>query len=170
MRVYIGKISNLSKQELQSLVTSSNSLSEILRQLDLKTSSGNFRSLKRKLIKEQIDFSNIKTEKYKIHSFRKKIPLEEILVVNSNYSNPYKMKQRLIKEGLLLLECNICHIGPIWNNLPLNLQLDHINGIFNDNRLENLRMVCPNCHSQTETFAARNKKPKLAGAPGLEPR
>jgi hypothetical protein len=49
-------------------------------------------------------------------------------------------------------------IGPNWNNKGLVLQLDHINGVHNDNRVENLRILCPNCHSQTDTFCAKNIK------------
>ena len=55
-------------------------------------------------------------------------------------------------------ECAICGIGPVWCDQPLVLQLDHINGVNNDNRIENLCYLCPNCHSQTPTFAGRNSR------------
>ena len=62
-----------------------------------------------------------------------------------------------VKEKILEEKCSICNINNIWNNKKLVLQLDHINGNNKDNRLENLRMLCPNGHSQRETFAGRNK-------------
>jgi transposase-like protein len=64
------------------------------------------------------------------------------------------------RNGLLKHECQECGLGPVWNNKPLVLHIDHINGINNDHRLENLRYLCPNCHSQTETYAYRNAKRK----------
>jgi len=62
------------------------------------------------------------------------------------------------KHNLLPDYCSECGILPKWNGSPLRLQIDHINGNRNDNRIDNLRVLCPNCHSQTHTFAGRNKK------------
>lgn len=67
------------------------------------------------------------------------------------------LKRLLIKEDVIQNKCFCCGIDPIWNNKPLVFVLDHINGVNNDNRLENLRLLCPNCNSQTETFSGRNK-------------
>jgi len=61
---------------------------------------------------------------------------------------------------LNIVECQICGQKPMWNNKPLTLQLDHINGNSDNNYSENLRLICPNCHTQTETFAARNMRQK----------
>lgn len=66
--------------------------------------------------------------------------------------------KRIIKERELIpYVCQICNIGPEWNNKPMPLILDHINGINNDNRLENLRFICSNCDSQLDTYKSRNK-------------
>ena len=88
-----------------------------------------------------------------------KIPLDDILIVGSSYNRGH-LKQRLLDEKLLKNKCYVCDLDPIWNNMVLVLRLDHINGIYNDCRLENLRMICPNCDSQTETYSGRNKKYK----------
>ena len=84
--------------------------------------------------------------------------MEDILVENSTYTNRTALKERLIKEKILEYKCAICGNEGIWNGNPLTLQLDHINGINNDHRIKNLRFLCPNCHSQTETFSGRNKR------------
>lgn len=67
-------------------------------------------------------------------------------------------KKRLIDEGYKINLCEICGQTDTWNNQPLTLQLDHINGRSFDNRLENLRILCPNCHSQTPTYGSKNRQ------------
>ena len=91
------------------------------------------------------------------------IPISELLVIGRKTSNDY-LKKRLLREGLIENKCSECGINTVWNNKNLNLQLDHVNGINNDNRIENLRLLCPNCHSQTVTFGSRNKKFLRGGA------
>ncbi len=71
-----------------------------------------------------------------------------------------KLKSIVKNNKLIFYECYICKNLGFHLNKPLNLQLDHINGISNDNRLENLRWLCPNCHSQTENYAGRNRRGK----------
>ena len=78
----------------------------------------------------------------------------------SNYSR-WNLKRRLIKEGLLENKCEVCNQPPMWNGATLVLVLDHKNGKNNDHRLENLRLLCPNCHSQTPTFAGRARRLNL---------
>ena len=87
----------------------------------------------------------------------KTIPLEDILVEDSSY-HTNDLKKRLLKEHILANECAICDQKPTHAGKELVLQLDHINGINNDHRIENLRILCPNCHTQTVTWG--RKKPK----------
>ena len=91
------------------------------------------------------------------HRFKAK-PLEEILVSQSTYRNTTSLKKRLLKNHLLENKCYMCDLKTEWNKKTLVLILDHINGIPTDNRLLNLRLLCPNCNSQTPTFAGRNRK------------
>lgn len=67
-------------------------------------------------------------------------------------------KKTLLNQGKLINKCAICKMEPIWNNKPLMLQLDHINGDHSNNNIENLRLLCPNCHTQTDTYTGRNSK------------
>lgn len=85
-----------------------------------------------------------------------KYSLEDIFKKNSTYKNMSSLKKRLVREGLLDYKCAICGNSGYWQDKPLSLHIDHINGINNDNRLDNLRFLCPNCHSQTVTYCGRN--------------
>jgi Zn finger protein HypA/HybF involved in hydrogenase expression len=83
------------------------------------------------------------------------IPNEDAFVEGSKYTTLF-LKARIEKDDLLEYKCAECSISS-WRDKKIVLELDHINGINNDNRLENLRYLCPNCHSQTDTFRGRNK-------------
>jgi hypothetical protein len=82
-------------------------------------------------------------------------PLEEILVANSSYPRG-KLKRRLLRAGLKQPICEMCGQDEAWNGRRMSLILDHINGVSNDNRLENLRIVCPNCAATLDTHCGRN--------------
>lgn len=85
-----------------------------------------------------------------------KIPTKEILDGKHPYYQTLKLKKRLLKEGIKENKCDICEITT-WNGKPISMQLDHIDGNSHNHKLENLRMTCPNCHSQTETYCGKNK-------------
>lgn len=149
----------MDKQELIDIVNQAVCIGDILQELGFKNCGGNPRTLKQRLDADSIDYSHLIVNFGK--STKPKYSLCEILVVNSSY-NRHTLKRRLIRAGLIENKCYECGLTDNWNNKPITLVLDHINGTHNDNRIENLRLLCPNCNSQTPTFAGRNKKYKYS--------
>lgn len=150
----------LTKEELQNLVDSSDCLKEIILKTGNKPFERNFDILRFRVDELEIDTSSLKDRSKKLRQSvsqkgadSNKIPLEKILVIDSKYNNS-QLKDRLLREGLLLNICAECGIAE-WRGKTLVIQLDHVNGDSSDNRLDNLRMLCPNCHSQTETFCKK---------------
>ena len=86
----------------------------------------------------------------------KLIPLEEVLNGDHPYYQTGKLKRQILKHQTLPYECAECGITE-WHGKELSLHLDHINGDSSDHRIQNLRFLCPNCHSQTDTYCGRNK-------------
>jgi hypothetical protein len=109
-----------------------------------------------------LDTSHWKGQRHGTTGQPRKLPWDEVLIENSPYRLGAGRKARLIKEGILQNQCYICGGSPEWMGQPLSLVLDHINGVRNDNRLGNIRLVCPNCNSQLPTFCGRNLKNKIA--------
>lgn len=146
-------------EELKAACSTSFSIRETLTKIRLKPAGGNYKTIHKQIKECQIDVSHWTGQghlKGKQHSWALKIDLKDILVVNSKYTGTSSLKRRLIKENILKNECVECKLGPSWNNKLLILHLDHENGINDDNRIENLRLLCPNCHSQTATYTGRN--------------
>lgn len=157
------KIWKIPTEEIQQALDECNSYTEILERLNLNPYSGMRTTFMSRIKQENYDLSKFEknSNEYKkfisIEKFTKsnKKDILSILTENSNYSRVH-LKSRLISENILENKCSECSLFGMWNNKPITLQLDHINGIRNDNRIENIRLLCPNCHSQTHTFAGRN--------------
>ena len=88
--------------------------------------------------------------------WNEKYPLENVMVENSTYPR-HSLKTRILENNLIEYRCACCGIGPEWQGNPMPLILDHINGINNDNRLQNLRFVCSNCDTQLPTYKSKNR-------------
>jgi Zn finger protein HypA/HybF involved in hydrogenase expression/predicted nucleic acid-binding Zn ribbon protein len=159
-RIKTSKIWVIDKEELQFLLDNSSSIAEVIEKIGLDPYNGNHKTLNQRIKEENFDLSkleNNRTIKNKQIGIKNRFPLNNILTENSNY-NRSQLKKRLVEDNLLEYKCSSCGIIDVWNNKPISLQLDHINGINNDNRLKNLRFLCPNCHSQTETYCGKHRK------------
>lgn len=84
-------------------------------------------------------------------------PLDQILIADSDYSTA-RLKTRLVEGAILEDRCVGCGLLPEWNGQPITLQLDHIDGNHRNHLIENLRILCPNCHTQTPTFGSKNRR------------
>lgn len=144
------------KEALEEAVKNNETISGVLRDLGISVLAGNFTTFRKKVAVFGLDISHFADRKAGRHPSRLRFSLDEILVVNSTYRSRSSLTRRLLKSKLLVYSCASCGVKD-WCNRPLVLHLDHINGINNDNRIENLRLLCPNCHSQTDTYAGRNR-------------
>ena len=150
----------MSKDEFAKLVKESSTISEILRHFYMENKGGNYKTIKNRCIEDNIDTSHItlglgsnRGRKFKVRKF----PLSLVLTEASTYSRTL-LKKRLVDESVLEYKCECCGNKGVWEGKTISLQLEHKNGINNDNRIENLCFLCPNCHSQTPTFSGKNKK------------
>jgi len=149
------------EENIANQVSKSRSITEALNNIGIKARSGNFSTLKKYIKKYKMDISHFDPiaagmEKKKGTRFQP-ISLTEILNGNHPTYKTYSLKHRLIKEGILQNNCNSCKNEGHWRGRRLVLDLDHINGISDDHHLENLQLLCPNCHSQTPTFKTKKR-------------
>lgn len=150
----------MDKKLFRELVESHETYVGILKKFGYSGKGGSGITLRQRIKKEGIDCSHIqKNNSGRKFLNRKKIPLEEVMIKNSTYSRGH-LKKRLLKNGMLKNECSNCGMSSFWDNKKLVMILDHINGVNNDHRRENLRLLCPNCNSQTSTFSGKIRKKK----------
>lgn len=149
------------KDALLSACNSSHSQREVLETLGLRAAGGNFKSLQKWAGIHNITlpvFPRVGRPPSTV------TPIDSVLTTNSNYKRTH-LKKRLYQLGLKQRKCEICGQGEIWKGRKMSLILDHINGIANDNRLENLRIVCPNCNATLDTHCGKNNPQSLPFCP-----
>jgi hypothetical protein len=145
-----------SLEQLKPLIENSNSKAEILEKMGISLSAGNYRTLKRYFEKYGMD-NDMFVGNPKRNANKQKYSDSEIFCENSQYNSAH-LKGRVLKSGLIEYKCVGCGNEGEWNGEKLVLQIDHINGVNTDNRIDNLRFMCPNCHSQTSTFSLGTRK------------
>lgn len=158
------KIWKIDSEEFARLYSESKSVSDLLRTLGLRAAGGNHKTVRNRALYEGLDVDEMekKGKKQALESLergRKRLDEDKIFVRNSVVSRNAvrkRMQDRAGIENYPPYVCDWCGLGNTWNGRPITLVLDHINGEYNDHRIENLRWLCPNCNSQTDTFCGRN--------------
>ena len=150
---FIRKVySKYTKEELSEVIACCRNLKDIVETMRINM-------FYYKYLTKFISENNIDTSHF-INKLRSKTPrkIEELLTKDSKGVCSKILKNHIVNKQIVKNECSVCKLPPVWNNKPLTLQLDHINGDHFDNRVENLRLICPNCHTQTDTYTGRNTR------------
>lgn len=146
--------------QLRSAVITSGSKAEVLRKLGLRPTGGNYAQFDKfvNILGLNIDhFTGSAWNKGKNVISNPGFPLS-VHLVEGRFTNSHRLRKRLIREGYFKHKCYRCDLSE-WNGKKIPLELEHINGNKSDNRLENLTILCPNCHAQTPTYRGKNKAP-----------
>ena len=144
------------KNNIEKVIKEAHSYSEALKLLKIPVQGNNINTLKNKLkefnLKLEIDYSKTYSNRNK----NREVNIEEYLN-NSKAISSTKLKLKLLALKIKENKCECCGISE-WMGKPIVCELHHINGDPTDNRIENLQILCPNCHSLTENFRSRNRK------------
>lgn len=146
-----------SEDQIRDAVAKSRSFAQVLARLGQQPGGRVQSELRRRVRVLGLDTSHFSGQSWRRGSRTpvvSSVPLEEVLV-EDRLTQTAKLKRRLLAAGLKQARCEICG-GCRWNGAPIPLELDHVNGKRDDNRLSNLRLLCPNCHAQTSTYRGRN--------------
>jgi 5-methylcytosine-specific restriction endonuclease McrA len=145
------------EEQLRMAVSNSTTLRQVLAELGLVEAGGNYICIKRAIQHYQVDtqhFLGKASNRGRI--FGKKRETAAYLAGEYQITT-WRLKQRLIEEGFLTAQCSRCE-NTEWLGEPIPLELDHIDGDRQNNALENLRVLCPNCHALTPTYRGKNQK------------
>lgn len=146
-----------SDEQLKDAVKESKNITEVIENLRKSCSGASHRLIKYYIEILKIDISHFDPwHRYKKREKTTRISSEEIFVCNSKWKiRNQKIKDRLIEDGVKKDRCEVCGIYPVWNGKKLVLQLDHIDKNRRNNEINNLRIVCPNCHTQTDNWGTK---------------
>ena len=154
----------MDKIKLEEIIKTSKTQTECLNKMGLRAAGGNYKTLKKYIEKYSISTDHFKPDEVRLEKLinlgiGREIEIENVLISGSTY-NRVRLKERLYNLGLKNRCCEICGQGEEWMGKKMSLIIDHINGIWNDNRIENLRIVCPNCNATLDTHCGKNNKEK----------
>ncbi|MFD8213079.1 HNH endonuclease signature motif containing protein [Streptomyces sp. NPDC059697] len=148
------------KDILEAAVSASTNMCEVLRRLGLEVVGGHHTHISRRIKTYGIDTSHFR-QRSKTGRDRPSRTSPEALLVEQNPTTARRMPSNRLKKAMeslgVPMRCALCGTDPVWLGEPLPLEVDHIDGNWRNNRIENLRLLCPNCHSTTDTYRRRGK-------------
>ncbi len=148
-------------QDFVEAVQTSLSYAQVLDKLHLRPAGSNYDTVKRKIKELHLDVSHMTGKAWnqgvRYTPLRQAQPLSEILVEHSAFVNANHLRERLLREGLKQHRCECCG-NTEWQGKPIPLELHHVNAVRDDQRLENLQLLCPNCHALTDNYRGKNKR------------
>ena len=147
---------NYTVEDLQEAVADNKSIAGVLRQLGLRPVGGNYRTIKHLIAVNDIDFSHFTGQGWNVGlKFRPKTAItdEKVFVINSDYRCSWRLRERY-KKVTGISYCEQCGLSS-WQGHTIPLEIHHVNGINTDNRLDNLKLLCPNCHALTNNYRGR---------------
>jgi len=151
----------LNDSEFTDLVKRCINYSQVIRGLDRPITGSANHMVRQRIKRLNLDTSHFRRTVDKVGGNWKgrAVTSDDILVLNrKGYREDIKRLRAALLEKGVKQECDVCKLGLVWNNIPIVLQIDHLDGNPLDNRIHNLRFLCPNCHSQTSTFGFKNSK------------
>lgn len=153
------KTKSWNDEQLIEAVQRNFSIAGVIKDLGLIVAGSNYDTIKRRIEELNLDTNHFTGQGWNVGNRYRPIkqaqPLEEILIENSTFVNSNHLRIRLLKEGLKEAKCEICN-NTEWLGQPIKFELHHINGNHKDNRITNLMILCPNCHSVTNNYRGKN--------------
>jgi hypothetical protein len=165
--MFVARPVRFTEAELRDAVAGAFCYAEVLRRLGLRVAGGNPKTIQKYVALWGIPVDHFDPDAVRRRGIRREArPLDAVLVENSTYHRGH-LKRRLYAEAIKTPRCELCGQGELWRGAEISLILDHINGVATDNRLENLRIVCPNCNATLATHCGRanRRPPRVANCP-----
>ena len=163
MLYYDGMVSfkrcKYTQEEFIQTIQESLSIAQVLRKLNLVVRGGNYTTIHQKIKELCLDTSHFTGQGWNIGKRFRPVKAAESLesiLIDGRYFNTGHLKKRLLNEGVKEYKCEKCKLTE-WFGQPISIELDHIDGRRNNNQLDNLQLLCPNCHAQTPTYRGKNK-------------
>ena len=161
------KIDWTNKALIESAVLSSACFSDVCRTLQISPHGRNFDTIKRWINVHNITTNHFDPNRNRISRGIERRYSSDVVLCENSIVSQKALRATVIRSKVLPYVCDECHLEDNWNGKPITLQLDHKNGIRNDNRVVNLRWLCPNCHSQTVTYCGKNNRGVAKLAKGI---